>query len=157
LGINTIEGFEAAGTKWNFLPFRPGLAGGHCIGVDPYYSTAKAEEVGYHPEVILADRRITDGTGAHVPQQLITMWAANGRPLNSSRVGVLGLTFKENVPDLRNSRVPDIVAELREYGIVRVIHDHRADPEEAKAEYGVELSDLQHFHDLDALILAVPH
>lgn len=157
LGINTIEVLEAAGTKWNFLPFRPGLVGGHCIGVDPYYLTAKAEEVGYHPEVILAGRRINDGMGAFVAQKLIKMLAANGRPLNSARVGVLGLTFKENVPDLRNSRVPDIVEELVEYGIRPAVHDDRADAAEAAAEYGIELAELDELNDLDALILAVPH
>ena len=157
LGINTIEVLEAAGTKWNFLPFRPGLVGGHCIGVDPYYLTAKAEEVGYHPEVILAGRRINDGMGAFVAQKLIKMLAANGRPLNSARVGVFGLTFKEDVPDLRNSRVPDIIEELNEYGIEPLVYDDRANPEEAAAEYGIELAGLEEFENLDALILAVPH
>jgi UDP-N-acetyl-D-galactosamine dehydrogenase len=157
LDINTMDVLEAAGTKWNFLPFRPGLVGGHCIGVDPYYLTSKAEEVGYHPEVILSGRRINDNMGAYVAQKLIKMLANDDRPLVRSRVGILGLTFKENVPDLRNSRVPDIIAELRDYGIEPLVHDIRADPHEAIHEYGIEFSPLSEFTDLDALILAVPH
>ena len=157
LDINTIDVLEAAGTKWNFLPFRPGLVGGHCIGVDPYYLTSKAEEVGYHPEVILSGRRINDNMGAYVAQKLIKMLATDDRPLVRSRVGILGLTFKENVPDLRNSRVPDIIAELRDYGIEPLVHDVRADPEEAVHEYGIEFAPLSQFTDLDAVILAVPH
>jgi len=157
LDINTIDVLEAAGTKWNFLPFRPGLVGGHCIGVDPYYLTSKAEEVGYHPEVILAGRRINDGMGAFVAGKLIKMLALEDKPLRAARVGLLGITFKENVPDLRNSRVPDIIEELREYGIEPLVHDSRADADEARATYGLELSDLEGFTDLDALILAVPH
>jgi UDP-N-acetyl-D-galactosamine dehydrogenase len=157
LDINTIDVLEAAGTKWNFLPFRPGLVGGHCIGVDPYYLTSKAEEVGYHPEVILSGRRINDNMGAYVAQKLIKMLATDDRPLVRSRVGILGLTFKENVPDLRNSRVPDIIAELRDYGIEPLVHDVRADPEEAVHEYGIEFAPMSQFTDLDAVILAVPH
>jgi len=157
LDINTMDVLEAAGTKWNFLPFRPGLVGGHCIGVDPYYLTFKAEEVGYHPEVILSGRRINDNMGAYVAQKLIKMLANEDRPLVRARVGILGLTFKENVPDLRNSRVPDIIAELRDYGIQPLVHDVRADPEEAVHEYGIEFTPMSKFSDLDALILAVPH
>ena len=157
LDINTIDVLEAAGTKWNFLPFRPGLVGGHCIGVDPYYLTSKAEEVGYHPEVILAGRRINDGMGAFVAGKLIKILALDDKPLRAARVGLLGLTFKENVPDLRNSRVPDIIEELREYGIEPLVNDLRADPDEARAAYGLELVELDEFKDLDALILAVPH
>ena len=157
LEINTLDVLEAAGTKWNFLPFRPGLVGGHCIGVDPYYLTSKAEEVGYHPEVILSGRRINDNMGSYVAQKLIKMLAQDDRPLSRSRVGILGLTFKENVPDLRNSRVPDIIAELRGYGIDPIVHDPRANAEEAAHEYGVEFTPLTQFVDLDALILAVPH
>src|SRR5690606_20387717 len=134
LDINTLEVLEAAGTKWNFLPFRPGLVGGHCIGVDPYYLTSKAEEVGYIPQVILAGRRINDGMGQMVAQKVVKLLAANGG-LENAKVGVLGLTFKENVPDLRNSRVPDILEELREYGIDALVHDAMADPEESKREY----------------------
>ncbi|MFO7545432.1 MAG: nucleotide sugar dehydrogenase [Trueperaceae bacterium] len=157
LGIDTMDVLEAAGTKWNFLPFRPGLVGGHCIGVDPYYLTTKAEEVGYHPHVILAGRRINDGMGAFVAQKLIKLLSGGERPIRQTRVAVLGITFKENVPDLRNSRVPDILQELREYGIEALVHDARADAEEALAEYGVRLCDWSELHDLDALVLAVPH
>jgi len=157
LGINTLEVLEAACTKWNFLPFRPGLVGGHCIGVDPYYLTSKAEEVGYYPEVILAGRRINDTMGAFVAQKLVKMLAGQDKALGKSRVGVLGLTFKENVPDLRNSRVPDIIEELRGYGIEPLVHDARADAEEAEREYGLRVSPLDDFTDLDALVLAVPH
>lgn len=156
LDISTIEVLEAAGTKWNFLPFRPGLVGGHCIGIDPYYLTSKAEEVGYIPQVILAGRRINDGMGQVVAQKIVKLLASSGR-LENARVGVLGLTFKENVPDLRNSRVPDILAELQEYGIRALIHDPLADAVEAHHEYGVTLADLSDFQALDALVLAVPH
>lgn len=157
LGIDTMDVLAAAGTKWNFLPFRPGLVGGHCIGVDPYYLTTKAEEVGYHPEVILAGRRINDSMGAFVAQKVIKLLADGDLPIRSARVAVLGLTFKENVPDLRNSRVPDIVRELREYGIEALVHDPRADVEEARAEYGLELRPWTDLHDLDVAVLAVPH
>ncbi|MFS8608834.1 MAG: nucleotide sugar dehydrogenase [Gammaproteobacteria bacterium] len=157
LDIDTIDVLEAASTKWNFLPFRPGLVGGHCIGVDPYYLTAKAEEVGYAPHVILAGRRINDGMGAFVAQKVVRMLAAGDAPLKRGRVGVLGLTFKENVPDLRNSRVPDIVSELASYGVAALVHDPLADAEEAKREYGIELQPLSALTDLDALVLAVPH
>ncbi|MEC7520540.1 MAG: nucleotide sugar dehydrogenase [Myxococcota bacterium] len=157
LGIRTRDVLDAAGTKWNFLPFTPGLVGGHCIGVDPYYLTAKAESVGYHPQVILAGRRINDGMGAYVAQALIKQLIAQGRPIRDARVGILGLTFKENVPDLRNSRVPDIIAELRQFGVTPLVHDPLADPAEALEEYHLELSDLEAFSELDGLILAVPH
>lgn len=157
LGIRTLDVLEAAGTKWNFLPFRPGLVGGHCIGVDPYYLTQKAQEVGYYPQVILAGRRVNDGMGAFVAQKLVKLLIAADRPVKGARVGILGLTFKEDVPDLRNSRVPDIVAELRQFGIEPIIHDPYADTEEAMHEYGLKLSDLGEFHDLDGLILAVSH
>ncbi len=157
LGINTLDVLEAAGTKWNFLPFRPGLVGGHCIGVDPYYLTSKAEETGYYPQVILAGRRINDGMGAFIAQKLIKLLAQVDVPLKQARVGILGLTFKENVPDLRNSRVPDIVEELRGFGIEPLIHDPFADRDEARREYDLELSDLSAFRDLDALVLAVAH
>ena len=157
LGISTKDVLEAAGTKWNFLRFTPGLVGGHCIGVDPYYLTAKAEAAGYHPEVILAGRRINDGMGRYVAQQLIRLLSTLEKPLNTARVAVLGLTFKENVPDLRNSRVPDIVNELMEFGISPIIHDVLANVDQAKKEYGICLSALEEVRDLDALILAVPH
>lgn len=157
LGINTNDVLLAAGTKWNFLRFTPGLVGGHCIGVDPYYLTAKAEAVGYHPEVILAGRRINDGMGRYVAQQLIRLLSTLTKPLNTAKVAVLGLTFKENVPDLRNSRVPDIIFELQQFGVSPIIHDALADAAEAKHEYGLTLAGLEEVRGLDALILAVPH
>jgi len=157
LGLRTKDVLAAARTKWNFLPFTPGLVGGHCIGVDPYYLTFKAEEVGYHPQVILAGRRINDGMGGWVAQKAVKLLAARGDLVKGARVGVLGLTFKENVPDLRNSRVVDILHELSSFGIEAMVHDPLADPAEARKEFGVELSDLSAFRDLHALILAVPH
>lgn len=158
LDIRTKDVLTAAGTKWNFLKFTPGLVGGHCIGVDPYYLTSRAEQVGYHPQVILSGRRINDGMGAFIAQKAIRMMVQADRPLKGARVGILGLTFKENVPDLRNSRVPDIVAELRAFGIDPVIHDPYADPDEAVHEYGLRpVSDLGQCRDLDALLIAVPH
>ena len=157
LGIRTHDVLRAAATKWNFLPFTPGLVGGHCIGVDPYYLTAKAESLGYHPQVILAGRRINDGMGAFVAQKLVKLLIARDVPVRRARVGVLGLTFKENVPDLRNSRVPDIVRELQSFGIAALVHDPLASPEAALEEYGLELAPLDRLRDLDGLILAVPH
>ena len=157
LGLRTRDVLDAAGTKWNFLPFTPGLVGGHCIGVDPYYLTAKAESVGYHPQVILSGRRINDAMGAFVAQKTIKLMAAAGTNLGQARVGLLGLTFKENVPDLRNSRSPDIVRELRGFGIDPLIHDPQADPDDALREFGLGINGLETFHDLDALILAVGH
>ena len=157
MGIRTKDVLAAAGTKWNFLPFTPGLVGGHCIGVDPYYLTAKAELLGYHPEVILAGRRINDGMGRFIAQKLIKMLIARGMPVKGARVGVLGLTFKENVPDLRNSRVPDILRELAEFGVTALVHDPLADAAEAMHEYGVELASEGDLRDLDALVVAVGH
>ena len=157
LGIPTKEVLQAAGTKWNFLPFTPGLVGGHCIGVDPYYLTARAEAAGYYPQVILSGRRINDGMGSFIAQRLVKLLIAAERPVKGARIGIVGITFKEDVPDLRNSRVPDIVAELREFGITALVTDPLADPAEAKHEYGVELVSLEHFTRLDGLILAVPH
>lgn len=157
LGISTSDVLEAAGTKWNFLPFRPGLVGGHCIGVDPYYLTTRAEEVGYHPQVILAGRRINDGMGAFVAQKLIKLLANKPTPLGQARVAILGLTFKENVPDLRNSRVPDIVSELREFGIEPLVYDPLVSKEEALEEAGVELAQWDDLHDLDGVVVAVAH
>ena len=157
LGIRTHDVLAAAGTKWNFLPFTPGLVGGHCIGVDPYYLTAKAESVGYHPQVILAGRRINDGMGAFIAQKLVKLLAAADVPLRSARVAILGLTFKENVADLRNSRVPDICRELTEFGIEALVHDPLADAATARAAYGLGLTPLEDLGELDALILAVPH
>jgi UDP-N-acetyl-D-galactosamine dehydrogenase len=157
LGLRTRDVLDAAGTKWNFLPFTPGLVGGHCIGVDPYYLTAKAESVGYHPQVILSGRRINDAMGSFVAQKTMKMMAAAGTNLGQARVGLLGLTFKENVPDLRNSRSPDIVRELRGFGIEPLIHDPQVDPDDARREFDLEINELETFRNLDALILAVNH
>ena len=158
LGVDTLDVLEAAGTKWNFLPFRPGLVGGHCIGVDPYYLTFKAEKAGYHPEVILAGRRINDGMGKYVANKAIKLLASSGQGLAAgTRAGIFGLTFKENVPDLRNSRVPDIKAELEEYGVTVLVHDPLADAHEAVREYGVTLSPLEAMIGLDIAIFAVAH
>jgi UDP-N-acetyl-D-galactosamine dehydrogenase len=157
VGIRSADVLAAAGTKWNFLKFHPGLVGGHCIGVDPYYLTAKAEQLGYHPEVILSGRRVNDSMGAYVVQRLVKLFAASGMRIVGSRVGVLGLTFKENVPDIRNSKVFDILSELEEFGITPLVHDPLADPETVRRVNGVELSPLEEFGDLAALIYAVPH
>ena len=156
-GIRSGDVLAAAGTKWNFLRFYPGLVGGHCIGVDPYYLTAKAEEMGYHPEVILSGRRVNDSMGAYIAQRLIKLLSKHDKPLKSLRVGILGLTFKENVPDIRNSKVVDIYRELSSFGLQPIVHDPHANPGDVKSEYGVELSTIDNFLNLDALILAVPH
>lgn len=157
LGIRTQEVLEAAGTKWNFLPFKPGLVGGHCIGVDPYYLTARAEELGYHPEVILSGRRINDNMAIFVAQKLMKLLVKGGRMNPSARVGILGLSFKENVRDLRNSRIPEIAAELESFGVETMIFDPVADPAHARHEYGLDLCKREDLKDLDAVILAVPH
>lgn len=158
MGICTNDVLKAAGTKWNFLKFTPGLVGGHCIGVDPYYLTTKAEELGYSPEVILAGRRINDSMGKYIAEKMVKMLIrADFRSVKKARVGILGLTFKENVPDIRNSRVPDIVNELKEYGIFPVVHDPLADFKEAFEEYGIRTVDWDKIHNLDGLILAIPH
>jgi UDP-N-acetyl-D-galactosamine dehydrogenase len=157
LGIDTKSVLDAAGTKWNFLKFSPGLVGGHCIGVDPYYLTAKAESVGYHPQVILAGRRINNGMGKFVAEHTVKLLSQLPRPTNELKVGVLGLTFKENVPDLRNSKVPDIVKELGEYGINVLVHDPLAEPEEAVTEYGIHLADWSRMKELDGIVIAVAH
>jgi UDP-N-acetyl-D-glucosamine/UDP-N-acetyl-D-galactosamine dehydrogenase len=157
LGISTREVLAAAGTKWNFLPFTPGLVGGHCIGVDPYYLTARAEAAGYYPQVILSGRRINDGMGSFIAQRLVKLLIAAERPVKGGHVGIVGITFKEDVRDLRNSRVPDIVSELREFGITAMVADPLADAAAARREYGVDLVTLDHFTNLDGLILAVPH
>ncbi|MEE9433213.1 MAG: nucleotide sugar dehydrogenase [Sphingorhabdus sp.] len=157
MGIRTSDVLEAAGTKWNFLPFTPGLVGGHCIGVDPYYLTTAAERLGYRPEVILAGRRINDDMGPHIARKVVKLLIQQGRAVKDAKVGIMGLTFKEDVPDLRNSKVPDIIAELRDYGIEPITHDPLANPEEARHEYGLELSELSEFTNLDALIVAVNH
>jgi UDP-N-acetyl-D-glucosamine/UDP-N-acetyl-D-galactosamine dehydrogenase len=157
LGIDTKSVLEAAGTKWNFLKFSPGLVGGHCIGVDPYYLTSKAESVGYHPQVILAGRRINNGMGKFVAEQTMKQLSELARPANDLKVAVLGLTFKENVPDLRNSRVPDIIQELREYGVQVLVHDPIAQPAEAFEEYGIHLSKWDDLRDIDGIVVAVAH
>jgi UDP-N-acetyl-D-glucosamine/UDP-N-acetyl-D-galactosamine dehydrogenase len=157
LEIPTREVLAAAGTKWNFLPFTPGLVGGHCIGVDPYYLTARAEAVGYYPQVILSGRRINDGMGGFVARRLVKLLIAEERPVKAAKVGIVGLTFKENVPDLRNSRVPDILAELKEFGISALVSDPLADPVTAREEYGIELFPFERLSGLDGLVLAVPH
>ena len=157
VGIRTSEVLAAAGTKWNFLKFYPGLVGGHCIGVDPYYLTAKAEQLGYHPQVILSGRRINDGMGAYVAQRVVKLLAKRDQPIAKARVGILGFTFKENVPDIRNSKVVDIYEELRSFGIEPLVHDPVADPATVRQAYGVGLSELGDFKDLSALIVAVAH
>ena len=157
LGIRTHDVLAAAKTKWNFLPFSPGLVGGHCIGVDPYYLTTKAQQLGYHPEVILAGRRINDSMGTYIAQKLIKLFVKSNLRIQGTRVGILGLTFKENVPDLRNSRVPDIVEELRQFGIEPLVHDPLVTSDQAQHEYGIPLTDWQDFSDLDGMIFAVSH
>jgi UDP-N-acetyl-D-galactosamine dehydrogenase len=157
IGIDTSEVLKAAGTKWNFLPFRPGLVGGHCIGVDPYYLTHKAERLGYHPQVILAGRRINDGMAKYVAEQTVKNMIQNGVSIKGSKVIVLGLTFKENCPDLRNSKVIDVVRELESYGIAVHVHDPLASPKEALHEYGVELVQWDHLPKASAIVAAVSH
>jgi len=157
IGIDTLEVLEAAGTKWNFLPFRPGLVGGHCIGVDPYYLTHKADKLGYHPQVILAGRRINDGMGKYVAEQTVKQMIASGSPVRGAQVIVLGLTFKEDCPDLRNSRVIDVIRELESYGAVVHVHDPVADAAEARHEYGVELVPFDALPRAAAIVAAVAH
>ena len=157
MGINTLEVLEAAGSKWNFLPFKPGLVGGHCIGVDPYYLTFKAESLGYHPEMILAGRRINDGMGKYIAERTVKLLIHSGKPVKGAKVAVLGITFKEDVPDLRNTRVVDIVRELHDYGVEVLIHDPMADPREAGVYYDVALSPLEALKGADAVVLAVMH
>jgi UDP-N-acetyl-D-galactosamine dehydrogenase len=157
IGIDTLEVLQAAGTKWNFLPFRPGLVGGHCIGVDPYYLTYKADMIGYHPQVILAGRRINDGMGKFVAEQTVKRMIESGSPIKGARVNVLGLTFKENCSDLRNSRVIDVIDELEVYGIKVAVHDPVADSLEAKQEYGIELHLWEDLPIGDAVVVAVSH
>ncbi|MGB5985554.1 MAG: nucleotide sugar dehydrogenase, partial [Desulfobacterales bacterium] len=155
--IDTREVLEAAGTKWNFLPFRPGLVGGHCIGVDPYYLTFKAESLGYHPQMILAGRRINDNMGKYVAQRAVKLLIAAGKPVKDSTIGVLGLTFKEDVPDLRNTRVVDVIHELQTYGIAVRVHDPLADLQEARDYYGLNLESLADLQGVDGIIVAVSH
>jgi UDP-N-acetyl-D-galactosamine dehydrogenase len=157
LGISTRDVLEAAGTKWNFLKFFPGLVGGHCIGVDPYYLTHKAEEIGYHPQVIMAGRRINDGMGKYVAEMTVKKLIQADKTVKGARVLVLGLTFKENVPDIRNTRVIDIIEELREYGVEVHVHDPVASAEEARAEYGIDLVDIEVAGKFDGVVWAVAH
>ena len=157
LGIDTIEVLEAAGTKWNFLPFRPGLVGGHCIGVDPYYLTHKAVEIGYHPEVILAGRRINDNMGSYISGEVIKLMIKKSIQVVDSNILIMGLTFKENCPDLRNTRVIDIIESVREYNISVDVYDPWVNSEEAQHEYNVELIDKPAKGKYDAIILAVAH
>ncbi|MGJ9418478.1 nucleotide sugar dehydrogenase [Massilia sp. CMS3.1] len=157
IGIDTLEVLKAAGTKWNFLPFRPGLVGGHCIGVDPYYLTHKAEMVGYHPQVILAGRRINDGMAKFIAEKTVKSMISSGFQVKGSKVNVIGLTFKENCPDLRNSKVADIVHELQSYGVDVHVYDPLADAGEAEHEYGIKLETWDSLPKADAFIAAVPH
>ena len=157
IGIDTLEVLEAAGTKWNFLPFRPGLVGGHCIGVDPYYLTYKAETLGYHPQVILAGRRINDGMGKYIAEQTVKQMIHAGMSIRNSKINVLGLTFKEDCPDLRNSRVIDVINELRTYGVEIFVHDPVCAMDEARTEYGIELCEWEKLPRADATIFAVTH
>ncbi|CAM0997710.1 Vi polysaccharide biosynthesis UDP-N-acetylglucosamine C-6 dehydrogenase TviB [Rhodanobacter sp. Root179] len=158
LGIDTTDVLEAAGTKWNFLPFRPGLVGGHCIGVDPYYLIQKAQAVGYYPDILLACRRINDGMGQHVASEVVKLMIGKGHAIKNSRVLVLGLTFKENCPDLRNTRVVDLVREFESFGAMVDIYDPWADAAEAKAEYGVDvLPEAPTPGSYDAVVIAVAH
>ncbi|MCL2635404.1 MAG: nucleotide sugar dehydrogenase [Betaproteobacteria bacterium] len=157
IGIDTLEVLLAAGTKWNFLPFRPGLVGGHCIGVDPYYLTHKAQKLGYHPDVILAGRRINDGMGKFIAEQTVKQMVRNGHPVKDCPIIVLGLTFKEDCPDLRNSRVIDVIRELESYGARVIVHDPVADPAEARHEYGVDLVAWDDLPNSAAIVAAVGH
>jgi UDP-N-acetyl-D-galactosamine dehydrogenase len=157
IGIDTLEVLQAAGTKWNFLPFRPGLVGGHCIGVDPYYLTHKAETLGYHPQVILAGRRINDGMGKYIAEQTVKQMIQSGASVKGAHVNVLGLTFKENCPDLRNSKVIDVIRELQSYGCTVHVHDPVAESEEAEHEYGVSLEPWEQLPKASAIVAAVAH
>ncbi|MER2520913.1 MAG: nucleotide sugar dehydrogenase [Bdellovibrionales bacterium] len=157
LDIRTSDVLAAAGTKWNFLKFTPGLVGGHCIGVDPYYLTSRAEELGYHPQVILSGRRINDNMPIFIAQKTVKLLISGGTLRPDTKVGILGLAFKENVRDLRNSRVPDIVRELQSFGIEVIVHDPVADPAHADHEYGLKLQAQSALRDVDAIVLAVPH
>lgn len=157
MGIETQDVLAAAGSKWNFLPFTPGLVGGHCIGVDPYYLTHRAQSVGHHPEMILAGRRINDAMGDYVASQIVKGMTKSGVQVQGSKVLVLGFTFKENTPDLRNTKVVDVVRDLEEYGIQVDVFDTWVDREEARSEYGIEVVETLSFHGYDACVLAVPH
>ncbi|MCT8982386.1 nucleotide sugar dehydrogenase [Shewanella algae] len=157
IGIDTLDVLEAAGSKWNFLPFRPGLVGGHCIGVDPYYLTHKAEQVGYHPQVILAGRRINDNMARYVARNVIKRMANNGIDISQATVGILGITFKEDCPDIRNSKVIDMIREFESWGVKVIVFDPWASSEEVREEYNIELENLETAFDLDSLVIAVGH
>lgn len=157
LNIDTLEVLEAAGSKWNFLPFRPGMVGGHCIGVDPYYLTHKAEEVGYHPQIILAGRRMNDNMARYVARNTVKLMLRNGIDVARSKVAILGITFKENCPDIRNSKVVDLIAELASWGVEVLVSDPYADPEEVNHEYGLSLTALEDLGPVDAVVVAVGH
>jgi UDP-N-acetyl-D-glucosamine/UDP-N-acetyl-D-galactosamine dehydrogenase len=157
MNVPSRDVFDAAATKWNFLRFYPGLVGGHCIGVDPYYLTTKAEQLGYRPQVILSGRRINDGMGAFIANRAVKLMIGNQLKIKGAKVGILGLTFKENVSDIRNSRVPDIIQELKEFGIHPVVHDPVVNPDEVKHEFGLEVTEVEEFRNLDCLIIAVSH
>jgi UDP-N-acetyl-D-galactosamine dehydrogenase len=157
MGIDTTEVLEAAATKWNFLPFKPGLVGGHCIGVDPYYLTFKSESLGYHPEMILAGRRINDSMGRYVARRAVKLLFKSNKHVAGAKIAVLGITFKEDVPDLRNTKVVDLIQELEEYGIDVLVHDPLADAAEARHYYGLELSEMDRLNGVDAVVVAVMH
>ncbi|AZK46433.1 nucleotide sugar dehydrogenase [Paenibacillus lentus] len=157
MGIDTKAVLEAAGTKWNFLHFTPGLVGGHCIGIDPYYLTYKAEDTGYHSKIILAGRHINDSMGAYIADNIIKILVRSQLDIRNTRIGLLGLAFKENCADIRNTKVTDIINELKDYGVTPLVADPLVDPQEAYEEYGIELSDMASFRDLNVVIVAVPH
>ncbi|WP_084649379.1 nucleotide sugar dehydrogenase [Saccharospirillum impatiens] len=157
MNIDTTEVLEAAGTKWNFLPFKPGLVGGHCIGVDPYYLTHKAEKLGYHPDVILAGRRINDGMGEFLATQIVKQLVARNQPVKGARLGIFGITFKENCPDIRNSKVIDVIRSLRSWDVEVVVHDPHADEADTLHEYGLPLAKVEDLHQLDGIVIAVAH
>lgn len=156
MNIDTQQVLEAAGTKWNFLPFKPGLVGGHCIGVDPYYLTHKAESVGYRPEVIIAGRRINDNMGAHIASRIIKLMAQHDQPISKANILVLGITFKENCPDIRNSKVVDVIQELQSYGTLVDVYDPQADASEVEHEYKLKLVTALN-KKYNAIVLAVSH
>ncbi|WP_166626738.1 nucleotide sugar dehydrogenase [Jeotgalicoccus sp. S0W5] len=157
MNIRTKDVLEAAGTKWNFLKFNPGLVGGHCIGVDPYYLTYKAQELGHHPEVVLAGRRINDGMSKHIASSIIKQMLKKGFSVVGTKINILGLTFKENTPDLRNTKIINVIKELQDFGLIVNVHDAEADPKEAKKFYNIELSDFKDLNNEDVIVFAVPH
>jgi UDP-N-acetyl-D-galactosamine dehydrogenase len=157
LGIDTVDVLEAAGSKWNFLPFRPGLVGGHCIGVDPFYLTHKAEEVGYNPQLILSGRRLNDGMAGYSAQKIVRLMIANGIDVSNSTIAVLGVTFKDNCPDIRNSKVIDLIGELKAWGLNTVVVDPWADAEEVRHEYGIDLVGMDGVVGVDSIVVAVGH